>query len=197
MPLSGWTAGIVPFVLAGLLAGPAVGGSSHAPVVPLVVTASPDWSTYDTGRVQLVFPSPLPAIQILQDVNGSAAAWLSLEHVDELGPTDSSHPVVVRTASPEAVAGFNTTNPGSTPAWPLTLAADVKVQTSGVPLWSAPASAAVNQTWPNVGNTSISVNYTLANPSDGGQGVLFQWTVSNWPWVSSGDLLAVEFELRV
>lgn len=193
LPPALWT-----LCLAGTLLGAAVGGASAASHSgPGVVLLPSPWSAYDTGRVQVIFPAPLPSVELLQDANGSTGAALYLDHVDEIAPGGATHPLVVMTASPETLADFNHSVVSPQPLWPLSLAAEVAVQTAGVPLWSAPPASPANGSPEPEGNTSIAVSYSLSQGPGATQGVTLNWTVSNWPWLSSADLLALEFRLVV
>jgi hypothetical protein len=172
-------------------------GAAEHSARPLTTTGAPAWSSYDTGRLEVVFSSPLPTVELLQDVNGSAAATLSLEHVYEIAPGGGTHPMLERTASPGSLAGFNSSSASQTTAWPLSMEANVPVVATSTVLWGVPPAGPENSSAQVAGNTAVSVNFSLSRETTAAQGVTFQWQVSNWPWVSPVDLLAVEFRLDV
>jgi hypothetical protein len=188
MTIAPWIA-LTVVGLAALVAlpAPALAGSP-----PAVVAVGP-WSSYDTGREEIILAAPLPMVELRQDANGSADAILALEHVDEISTGPGSHPIVVASASPVQATLFNVSEDRGTISWPLSMGAQLQVVTTGEPLWS-PANG-TNGTTLSVGSTTLTVEISLwGDPSDA-QGVTVDWNVANWPWRSTSDLLGMEFQL--
>ncbi len=166
-----------------------------AAAAPSTASVPPGVASYNTGRVSVILPSQLPSIELFQDANNSVSASLQVEGVLELAPGSLPHPTVVAAAFPGSVQGFNGTSLANSTSWPLTLTASLEVRRQNVALWTdAPIPSPLGAT---VGAAVLSVTYAPLDNGSAGAGVGVQWTIQNWPWVSAGDLLAVEMGLTV
>lgn len=150
------------------------------------------WSRYDTGRVNVVFPSQLPVVQLVQDANPSLSATLQLAAIYELSPGGLPTPTVVAAAFPDHASAFNASSTPSTISGnPVGLSAQLSVFPVGLPLFSS--SGAPTATGAPVGTTTLTVSYSATTNTATDAGVALNWSLSGWPWESTGDLLALAF----
>jgi hypothetical protein len=176
-------------LLAVLIALPPIGATPSTAMVP------PGVASYNTGRVSVILPQELPSVELFQDANNSVSASLQVTEVLEIVPSALPHPTVVAAAFPNSVQGFNGTSVSPSGAWPITLSATLDVRHENLSLWSAtPVLSPVASV---TGSATLSVTYAPLDNGSAGAGVGVQWTIQNWPWVSRGDLLAVEMALTV
>jgi hypothetical protein len=175
----------------GLLLGvPAL--ASALPAHPHVAPTIQPWSRYDTGRVNVVFPSQLPVVQLVQDANQSVSATLQLTAIYELSPGGLPTPTVVAAAFPDLASAFNSSSvPSTSSGHPVGLTAQLSVFPVGLALWSSPDAPAA--TGAPIGATTLTVSYSATTNTATDAGVALNWTLSAWPWVLTGDLLALEF----
>jgi len=166
-----------------LLAGPALAGSAP--------TVTP-WSHYDTGRVNVVFPSTLPGVELIQDANASLTATLELAGIYEINTTASGGPAVVAGAFPESATGFNGTTTGSASGAPVELFANLAIYPVDLGLFD-PATT-VAPTGAPTGTTSLTLSYSPTTSTETAAGVGINWTVGAWPLAHPGDLLALAFD---
>lgn len=180
----------VPLLVLAGLAAPAAGSGPLGPG---------SYSSYNSGRLSVVFPSPTPAVELLQDANRSIAAALILENVVEFQPTNGDHPLVVRAASPSANGSFQQLSANSgTDSFGLSLNGSLPVERVSVPLWNTPLALPSNASAAPVPSTaSLVVSYTLLNVSSAAEGLALSWSIRNWPWASSSDLLGIDMRFVV
>ena len=186
-------AGVAPVALLslGLLtAGLLSGVPGPAPTSGVHVFASP-WSHYDTGRVNVVYPSALPTVQLVQDANASYAATLTVDGIYELAPGGLPTPTVVAAAFPNSVAAFNGSASAGASGSPLALYANLEVFPVGLPLWAPDTS--IGPTAGPVGSSTLAVAFSPTTSSTTSAGVSVNWTVVGWPWTSTADALAIDF----
>jgi hypothetical protein len=172
----------------------------------LTVSAAGGWSapgtgappSYDSGQFSAFFPSPAPEVELLQDANSSVAAELFLDHVLEIEPGNSDHPIVVQVASPTSATPFSGSfaAPGES-SFSLDLQGTVPVVRTGVPLWTTPLGLPSNVSGgpgflPVTGGATLSVAYTVAPGAGGAPGLELRFNIHGWPWLAPGDLLGVE-----
>jgi hypothetical protein len=180
------------FLVAGLGAGasPSRGSSGgfHLATQPYAHT--------DTGRINVVFPLPLPRVELFQDANASVGASLQVDQILEVRPDGLPHPAVVAIASSQAVAGFNGTRANSTGGIsPLSLSATLAVYPVAGNLWNGTPSVVLAPSGPSRAATALSISFTLSAPGAKSQGMQVRWSVVNWPWANTSDLLALEMTL--
>ncbi|MCI4349923.1 MAG: hypothetical protein L3K15_00170 [Thermoplasmata archaeon] len=175
-------------------------GSPSVPLggdLPTPISAEPlspgSLTSYDTGKVSVVFPSTQPRVHLYQDANTSVGATLDFVEVVEIGAVGSGAPPPVAAAFPLALASFNGTGAPTAPGAPLAFTATLGV----VPVQGAAigsnASLVVVGTAIGTASVRIAYNLTATNPATGG--VVVHWSVAGWPWVHPGDLLGVVFSL--
>lgn len=186
-PAVGTTAGVLLLILLGSTA-----ATSIPPVGSPALIHPGAWASYDTGHVDVVLPSALPRVELFQDANSSVSASLQVDQVLEMVPGALPHPTVVAAAFPTGVLGFNGTGANATSAWPLTLSAELEVRPQNVSLWAnAPALLPVGG---SIGEAVLQILYAPVDNGSASGGVSVSWTITDWPWVNPGDLLAVEFQ---
>ncbi len=185
-----WAGAAALFLTASLLVLPAAalaGPSAPAGFHTLVSSAR---SSYDTGRVTAVFPTTVPRVQLYQDANASVSATLEVDQILELAPGGYPHPTAVAAAFPASVSGFNgTASPNATGT--VRLAALLQVLPVDAAIW-APSSV-LTPTGATLGSARLDLAYSVDANGTASAGVRIAWNVSNWPWVSTGDSLAIEF----
>jgi hypothetical protein len=165
-----------------------LGGSGAAALGPPTVTA---------GRLAVEFPSTSPGVEIYSELNASNSAELLVTHVLELAPSNTDHPTVVRVATPTVSAAYeeNATSATQT-TFGLQLAGAVPVEPANLPLWQnrdwLPPTLGSGNT---VGGASLTVSYAYLPGTGVAQGVGLSWTIRDWPWHASGDLLGVVLDL--
>ncbi|HEV2317627.1 MAG TPA: hypothetical protein VGV89_08660 [Thermoplasmata archaeon] len=166
---------------------------------PPSTVPSPVFSEYDSGRLNIVFPSPLPGVELFQDANSSIGAALYVEHVLELQPGNSTHPTVVQVASLTSTTPFNRTSATSGQnSFGLSLNGSFKVARVNEPLWTPSTLQNISSPFaPLVGGASLRVNYSLLHGVGDSEGVGLSWSIVHWPWVSDHDLLGVELRFVV
>jgi len=151
------------------------------------------WASNNTGGVAVVFESPFPEVTLIQNANTSVAADLQIDGILELAAGASAHPRVVAVALPLSISHFNGTPPGSRPApWAFNLTATLEVYPTDLPLWNGTPAQPPTPLGPPFGQATLRVGYTAAAKTDGTGEVAVGWTVTGWPWTSSGDILALE-----
>ncbi|HYK92792.1 MAG TPA: hypothetical protein VEY07_01960 [Thermoplasmata archaeon] len=163
-------------------------GLASAGTTPVHLAAGP-WSHYDTGRVNVVYPSALPIVELVQDANASLSATLGIAGVYEVTPGGLPTPRVVAAAFPSSVTAFNGSASGGATGAPFSMFANLAVYPTEVALW-APGTAVGPSAGP-FGSATLSVAFSPTPISTTAAGVALNWTVSGWPWVSSQDLLAI------
>jgi hypothetical protein len=186
-------------LLALLLAGgSAVAVGSARAASPTPAGSASAWSSYDTGRVNVVFPSPVPGIELHQDANSSVVATLSVDHIYEMPQLNGDHPWVVAAAFPTDLRVYNETPaPPTQGHLPQSMQADVTVHRVSQPLWSSPAGTVQNLTGLLTSTATLRLAYSIASSGTIAQGVQVNWSIVNWPWLSPTDTLAIEFKIAV
>ncbi|MCI4360817.1 MAG: hypothetical protein L3J91_03865, partial [Thermoplasmata archaeon] len=58
------------------------------------------WATYPTGGLQVIFPSTLPQVDLVDRANSSLGAALQVDAILELQPGGLPHPTIVAAAFP-------------------------------------------------------------------------------------------------
>ena len=187
--------GRVPSALATVAVGLLVLGLSPAAMAG-APTAGPSPLTtplahYDAGRVNVVYPSSLPVVQLVQDANASLTATLSVAGIYEIAPGGLPTPTVVAAAFPSTVQGFNGSGAAGTTGAPVSMFANLAVYPVGLALWAP--NAPFGPTGAPVGGTTLAIAFTPTPGSPTTQGVAINWTVGGWPWVSPADSLAIAF----
>jgi hypothetical protein len=178
-----------------LLLAPSAGAGSLPPVGSPQLIHPGAWASFDTGHVNVVLPTQLPRVELYQDSNRSVSATLQVDQVLEMSPGALPHPTVVAAAFPSGVQGFNGSANGTASTWPLTLSAELEVRPQNVSLWSnAPALLPVGG---SIGEAILQVEYAPIDNGSGSGGVWVSWSITDWPWVNPGDLLAVELQFTV
>lgn len=164
-------------------------------------TGTSGYSSFDSGRLSVVFPAALPAVEVTQDANSSVGATLVVENVLELQPGNASHPVVVQVATPTPQVPFSSAN--SSPVggdYGLSLQGRIPVLRASVPLWTTPATLpnlTTDPLAPVSGGATLAVSYRFLPGNATTQGLAVSWSIRNWPWLSSNDLLGLEFRFTV
>ncbi|MCI4345201.1 MAG: hypothetical protein L3K07_00375 [Thermoplasmata archaeon] len=150
-------------------------------------------TAYNSGAIRVLFPSDVPSVELVQDANPSVDSVLGLAHVLELAPLNGTHPIVELAANPESTSAFNVTQSGGVGRFDLGLNGTLGVRYAGLPLWAGSnlESIAAN---PSKGHAELSVSYGLLPPTAGQQGIALNWSIVNWPWQSSSDLLGIEMQ---
>lgn len=163
-----------------------------------VVAASPSarvmvepWSQYDTGRVNVVYPSALPLVELIQDANSSLAASLGISAIYEIAPGGLPTPTVVAAAFPATATAFNGSPDAGSAGAPFSMFANLAVYPVNVSLWTP--GVALGPTAGPLGSASLAVAFSPTTGSSRTAGVTVNWTVSGWPWSASNDLLALAF----
>jgi hypothetical protein len=180
-------AGSLAFVL--LAATPLFGTAAATPSPSTL-----PWTQYDTGRVNVVFPSQLPVVELVQDANASVSATLQLTGVYEVSSAGFPHPTVIAAAFPTIANAFNGSPSPAAPNSPTTLSATLTVFPVGIPIWNSThilAPIGVPK-----GSTSLSLSYGATTSTAAVAGVRINWSVANWPWTNAGDLLALGFSFQ-
>lgn len=149
------------------------------------------WDQYDTGRVSVVFPAQLPAVELVQDANASVSATLQLTGIYELSSGPLANATIVAAAFPAQAASFNGTASPAPSVSPVALTAQLAAFPVRAAVWQtggflAPVAGALGQ-------TTLSVRYGNAATTVTGAGVSINWSLSSWPWVGAHDYLALSF----
>jgi hypothetical protein len=174
-------------LLPGLALGtPGAAGGARAGAAP----QNPSWASYPSGGIRVVFPSTLPEVELDDASNSTLGAVLEVTGILELVAGGLPHPTVVAAAFPMAQAAFNSTRAAEPAATPVSQLASRELHSFGVSLCSATGVA--TYLGARLGSAALFLNYTVL-PS--GAGIAIQWSVVGWPWVSTGDLLALELHL--
>lgn len=160
------------------------------------------FTSYDSGRLHVVFPSALPGVELFQDQNSAVGAALFVDYVLELAPGNSEHPTVTQVATPTASTPFSATTPTSgAGSFGLALRGSMPVFRPSVPLWSTPEGLPANVSQPTllpvVGGASLTVSYQLLPAGSQAQGLSLSFNIRDWPWLSIHDLLGVEVRFVV
>lgn len=155
------------------------------------------WSSYNTGKVEVVLPSASPSVVLFQDGNASVGAGLGLAEILEVAGTPSGHPVVVEAAYPAQAVGFNGSTVLAASGGPFSLAARLDVFPSDTDLWNASPPGTLAPRGIASGGTTLNVTYAPGTGASGPDGLGVTWAVSGWPWVSTNDRLALEFVFSV
>jgi hypothetical protein len=181
---------LVPVLLSILLASPVLGLASAGGSVPA------DSSAYNNGEILVRFPTASPSVELVQDSNPSVNSILSISHVLELAPLNSTHPLVVLAADPSSSSPFNVSQSEGVGQFDLGLNGTLGVRYAGFALWAGPnlESIAAN---PAKGQAHLALSYHLLPPSHNSQGVSLNWSIENWPWLTSSDLLGLELQFSV
>ena len=180
----------IPSVALGLPILLAVAATAAAGVPSGTPTVQP-WSHYDTGRVNVVFPSALPSVELFQDANASLSATLAIAGVYEIDPTASGGPEVVAGAFPFDVQQFNGTSVGAAIGTPILMSANLPIYPVGIGLFDH--GAQVVPTGAPVGATTLTVTFSPTTSTATAAGVGINWSVTGWT-AATGDLLAVGFD---
>ena len=154
------------------------------------------WASYDTGRVNVVLPAALPQVELFQDANSSVRATLQVDQIVELAPGGLPHPHIVAAALAQAVHGFNGSATTNASSWPISLSAELEVRPANETLWSTGPAAAV-PVGGALGLSVLTITYALIDNRSASAGVSVNWSVSDWPWVASSDLLAIELHFNL
>jgi hypothetical protein len=167
---------------------------------PAIVQAG--YTSYDSGRLNVVFPSPLPGVELFQDANSSVGAAVFVDQVIELTPVLSAHPLVGQFATPTANTPFTPSTPTSgSGSFDLALHGALPVVRTEQPLWATPGGLPANATAANTtqptGTASLTVSYALLPAGSDQQGLDLSFNIHNWPWLSPSDLLGVELRFVV
>jgi hypothetical protein len=167
-----------------------------APALAFAPPASGTSSSFDTGSVHVLLPSPQPNIQLSQDANLSVSASLTLARIVELHASStqgSAGPSIVAAAFPTDVQSYNLTDT-TTGALSWTLKAGLVVdRTSGLLFpphnFSQPFAPLVPYS---------STNLTVVVSSNGAADrVAVTSTITGWPFVNPTDLLALQWQFGV
>ncbi|HUI38705.1 MAG TPA: hypothetical protein VLY85_03635, partial [Thermoplasmata archaeon] len=121
--------------------------------------------------------------------NSSIASDLSVDQILEVSAATGT-PRVVAVAFPANLQSFN----GSTPAGatlPFDLTAGLAVLPANASLWAGPG-ATVQPIGAPLGTARLDINYSAEPSSQPGAGVVLNWSVSGWPWISVTDLLGIQ-----
>ncbi|MGI0129332.1 MAG: hypothetical protein ACREDE_11605, partial [Thermoplasmata archaeon] len=177
-------------ILVGLLLAPALGAATSSS--PL----SADSAAYNSGAVLVRFPAASPSVELVQDSNPSVNSILNVTHVLELAPVNGSHPLVELAADPATSSPFNTSSSSGVGRFSLGLNGTIGVRYGGFALWATPAPPSLEVNPPK-GQADLTLSYQLLSPSVGVQGVSLNWSIQNWPWFSSRDLLGLELAFAV
>ena len=174
---------------AGLLLGVVAAGVAAATSGP---TSIQPWDRYDTGRVSVVFPEQLPAVELVQDANSSVSATLQLTGIYELSSGPLANASIVAAAFPDQAQTFNGSAPAPATTAPLALTAQLGAFPVQAQVWQtggflAPLGSALGQ-------TTLSVSYSASTSTSSVAGVGINWSLSSWPWVGPHDYLALSFE---
>jgi hypothetical protein len=166
---------------------------------PGVVSSFSGVSTYDSGRLSVVFPSPLPGVELFQDANNSVGAALFIDHVIEFEQGNSDHPAVVQVATPTSTTPFDLSNASSgQDSFGLALNGTLPVVATRTSLWGAaaglPSNLPLAPNVPVVGGSRLVVSYALITGPGNSQGLELSWQIHGWPWLSTNDLLGLEFD---
>lgn len=174
---------------AGLLLSVLAAGVATASTGP---TGIQPWDRYDTGRVSVVFPEQLPAVELVQDANSSVSATLQLTGIYELSSGALANASIVAAAFPDQAQSFNGSAPAPTTTAPLALSAQLGAFPVQAQVWQtggflAPLGSALGQ-------TTLSVSYSATTTTTSVAGLGINWSLSSWPWVGPHDYLALSFE---
>lgn len=160
----------------------AVAGSPYQPA---------PWDQYDNGRVSVVFPVQLPAVELVQDANSSVTATLQLTGIYELSGGPLANASIVAAAFPAQAASFNGTAAAAPTTAPVALTAQLAAFPVRAEVWQTGGSLA--PTGVALGRTTLSVSYSDSATTSSGAGVGINWSLSAWPWVAPHDSLALSF----
>lgn len=181
--------GAVGFGLLLLIVGLMPAATAAPPPGPVPV-ATPS-AHYDAGRVNVVYPSALPVVQLVQDANTSYTATLSVAGIYEIAPGGLPTPTVVAAAFPSTVQGFNGSGAAGATGAPVSMFANLAVYPIDLALWTP--NVPLGPTGAPIGSTTLAIAFTPTPGSATTQGVAINWTVGGWPWVSPADSLAIVF----
>ncbi len=176
----------------GVLALTLLPSSAAANAAPVSLLVQP-WSHFDTGRVNVVYPSALPVVELVQDANASLSASLGLAGIYEIAPGGLPMPTVVAAAFPTTAAAFNGSASAGSAGAAFSMFANLSVYPVNLSLWAP--GVALGPTAGPVGSATLSVLFSPTSAGTSTAGVSMNWSVSGWPWRSAGDLLAVAFDL--
>jgi hypothetical protein len=177
----------VPWRTAALVSGPLVLLLLVGPGLASAGMPAP-YSASSLGGVEVTVPSLYPQVEISQVGNATIASTLALDQFLEATPGGAA-PSVVAVALPSNISATNASG-----GFPVRLTADLTVYPSSAPLWSGPNDLVQPDGAP-LGTAQLWVNYSLGDPADSAQGVTVNWSVADWPWLSSSDLLGVQLSV--
>lgn len=158
--------------------------------------ASAALPTYDSGAVRLTVEGAMPNFELAQDANASHAASLILRQIAELRPApneSTTGPMLVAIASPSDVRTYNTSSQ-THGGYAVELTANLTVFHALGPLFPPPGSVTPRQPDTPIAPTTLSVSVRSDAATDA---VVVATTISNWPWLDPGDLLALDWDLSV
>jgi hypothetical protein len=191
----GYTSRLAPrlasVLLAGLLLSTLLGAASASGGPSLT-----DSSTFNSGPVLIKFPAAAPSVELVQSSDPSVNSILNVTHVLELAPLNSTHPLVLLAADPASDSVFNVSQSGGVDRFHLGLNGTVGVRYAGFDLWSTPNLESLAPD-PAKGEAELAVSYQFLPASAGTTGVALNWSIQDWPWLSSQDLLGLELEFAV
>jgi hypothetical protein len=151
------------------------------------------YSSYSTGRVDVILPSALPDVELQDAQNASVGAGLSVDQILEVVPSMPT-PQVVAVAFPSGLSAFNSSAPSGASTLPISLTATLQVYPADAALWAGPGATVTPDGGP-LGVAHLAINYSLPSSPAPSTGVAIAWTVTSWPWQHASDLLGVQLGL--
>jgi hypothetical protein len=155
-----------------------------------------DTSTFNSGPVLIKFAAAAPSVELVQSSNPSVNSVLNVTHVLELAPLNGTHPLVLLAADPASSSLFNVSQSGGVDRFHLGLNGTVGVRYAGFDLWSSP-NPPVLAFDPAKGEAELDLSYQYLPSAAGTTGIALNWSIQNWPWLSTQDLLGLELEFAV
>ncbi len=179
-----------------------------AAAVPAVAypagTVASGSTSYATGAVDVVFPAPLPGVELLDHANHSIGVALVIDNIVEIQPGNTDHPLVVQAATPTNGTPFQKTASGGQNSFTLGLHGTLPVVPVREPLWTSPLGILppnlTSPLSPAPPEATLVVSYTELPSNTSGaasSGIDVSWSIRNWPWSAAGDLLGVEVQFEV
>lgn len=162
------------------------------------------FTSYSTGAVDVVFAAPLPGIDLLDHANHAIGVALVIDNILEMEPGTSDHPIVDQLATPANSSAFQPTSSGGEYSFRLGLHSSLPVVPVHEPLWPSPIglfpvnnSSLGTPILPQVATLVVGYSLTPDRPGATSSGVDLSWSIKNWPWRDTGDLLGVEAQFQV
>jgi hypothetical protein len=192
--LAPWSAAAaVGLAVVGVLLLPGLSLAAHGPTTISALRPGPQnasWASYPSGGIQVIFPSTLPQVNLVDASNSTLGAVLQVDGILELQAGGLPHPTIVAAAFPMELARFNSTPTANASDAAVSQVASLDVHNVGASLWSS--SGVATYLGAEIGSAALFLNYTVL-PS--ASGIAIQWSVVGWPWASPTDLLALELHL--